>query len=79
MSKLKVLKENPELLGELEGQLREISASVRRMLAGPLNERALLLLINDACPSKVGIQDIKHVLDAVANLDSKYLRKKIKQ
>jgi hypothetical protein len=79
MSKLKVLKENPELLNELEEQLRAMSGAVRRLLAGPLNERALLLLINDACPAKVGISDIKVVLDAVANLDSKYLKKKIKQ
>lgn len=74
------LKENPELLEQLEAEIREISGAVRRLLASNLNERAILVLVNDALPGTagLGIRDIKMVLDAVANLDSKYLRKKIK-
>ena len=73
------LKENPELLKELESTIREISAAVRRLLAGPIKRRAIEVLLWDAIPAskKIGIKDIETVLDAVESLDSQYLKKKI--
>lgn len=72
------LKEDPELFAKLEAEIKAISGAVRRMLAGPLNRRAIVVLLNDLLPQNVGISDIKAVLDAIENLDTQYLKKKIK-
>lgn len=79
MSTIK-LKENPELLPQLEEQLREISGAIRRMLAGQVTRRAIIVLIHDSLPAsaRIGTRDIDAVISAVEKLDTQYLKKKIK-
>lgn len=74
------LKENPELLAQLESELRQISGAVRRLLAGPIKRRAVLVLLKDSLPqtSGIGIRDIDTVIEAIESLDTQYLKKAIK-
>lgn len=53
-----------------------ISRGMKTLLAGPLNERALLLLIQDAAGGKshVSLQVIKSVLSATADLERLYVK-----
>jgi hypothetical protein len=73
------IKENPELLKELESEIRAISGGVRRLLAGPLNRRAILLLVHDAirASERPGMATVDIVIDAIERLDTQYLKKKI--
>lgn len=74
------LKENPELLSQLEEQLRDISGAVRRLLAGQVTRRAIIVLIHDMLPAsaKIGTRDIEAVISAIEKLDTQYLKKKMK-
>lgn len=58
-----------------------ISQGVKKLLAGPLNETALLLLITHACPpptanctQRVGQRDVRAVLSGIQALESEYLK-----
>lgn len=75
------LKENPELLLELESQLSDISGAVRRLLAGPIKRRAILVLLEDMLPTTtgIGIKDIDTVISSIESLDTQYLKQKIKR
>lgn len=59
-----------------------ISAGIKRLRAGPLNDRCLLLLIQNACDkpgkyaSPVSQKQIKAVLDGIAQLETEYLKPK---
>lgn len=59
-----------EVLAE---SIRHISEGVRKLRAGPLNDKALLLLIHHS--TGVAQRDIKAVLDGIESLDTAYLRK----
>ena len=54
-----------------------ISESIKKMRAGPLNERALLLLIQHAIPmsGRPTAKQIKAVLDAAESLKTLYLKR----
>jgi len=71
-------KEKP--LRIIADHLREISKAIRIIRRGPLNDRALILLIHQAIPVRgygrsIGKLDVQAVLDAAENLDRRYLRK----
>lgn len=61
-----------------------ISTGIKKLLAGPLNERCLLLLIQNAAPSIKGRFDsapitqkqIKAVLEGIGQLEREYLKAK---
>jgi len=61
-----------------------IAQGVRKLRAGPLNDNALVLLIEHAAPrpsngyrvNKVGKREIKAVLDGIDALEATYLRKR---
>lgn len=57
--------------------LVSISEGVAKLRSGRLNEKALLLLIQHACPSqdRPSISTIRTVLDAVESLRSEYVKK----
>lgn len=80
MSDLNKLKEDPELLEKLREEVQDISGAVRRLLAGPVNRRAIIVLLHDLVPNKkrVSRDDIETVLDAIVSLDTQYLKQKIK-
>lgn len=67
----------------LAQSIKDISAGIRKLREGPLNEKALLLLIQHATPSKgysgrIGIGEIKNVLDGMESLERTYLKPKAK-
>ena len=58
-----------------------ISEGVKRLRKGMLNDRAIVLLIHDACSSdrsgkKPVKQEIRNILDTMESLTEIYLRKK---
>lgn len=64
--------------------ITEIAQGVRKLRAGPLNDAALVLLIEHAAPrpsggyrvTKVGKREIKAVLDGIDALEATYLKKR---
>ena len=57
-----------------------ISAGITKLRAGRLNDKALLMLIQHACPAsdRPSISSIRTVLDAVESLRSEYVKKPAK-
>lgn len=51
-----------------------ISAGIKKMRAGRLGDRAVIVLLKDA--TGVSQRDIKLVIDGMASLEAMYLRKK---
>lgn len=72
-----------EVLAE---SIKAISDGVRKLRSGPLNDKALLLLIQSAAPAvggkygsqKIGMTDIRVVLEGMESLEATYLKKKPK-
>lgn len=56
----------------IAGSIREISEGIRKLRAGRLNDKALLLLLSHA--SGIGQRQVERVLDALKTLDSTYLK-----
>lgn len=58
-----------------------IAAGFKKLRAGRLTDRALLLLIQDAAPSiahkPISQREIKAVLEGIENLERTFLKKKI--
>ena len=70
-----VVPETPERAAEvIADDIARIAEGVRKLRAGRLNDRALLLLLSHA--SGVGQTTCKLVFDALATLDKKYLKPK---
>ncbi len=69
----------------LAQSITDISTGIKKLRSGRLNDRALLLLIQNAAPSlhsgrysykPVPIKTIQHVLNGIENLEAEYLKKK---
>lgn len=79
MNKIQI-KQNPDDLIPvvvLAREIESICAGVRRLCAGRMNDRALLLLIQHS--SKVSAKSLRAVIDGIENLERLYLRpKKVK-
>jgi len=82
---LKVIQnqENPMPVEVLAESISSIAQGVKKLLAGPLNERALILLIQNACPTvgkfpprAVTQKEVKSVLDGICSLEKEYLKPK---
>lgn len=63
--------------------IKAISDGIRRLRGGPLNDKALMLLIQHAAPSigrysqnKIGITEIRAVIEGIESLEATYLKKK---
>ena len=62
----------------------DISKGIKKLRAGPLNEKALILLIQNAAPTKdtygkrYGVSEIKDILKGVENLAETFIKKKEK-
>lgn len=77
---------NPVPAEVLAEEIQAISAGIRRLLEGRLNERALLLLIQHASPavkagryrsgSPVTVKQVKAVLQGLESLEREYLKPK---
>lgn len=61
----------------IAGALVAISDGIKRLRSGSLNDKALMLLIQHACPSndRPSISTIRTVLGAIESLKSEYVRK----
>ena len=58
----------------LASSILTIAEGVRRLRTGRLADRALFLLIQDACSDRIGIDKIRMVLEAVGELGKPYVR-----
>lgn len=69
--------ENPMPVEILAEHIKAISEGVKKLMAGPLNEKAIVLLIQHAIPGTAGVRvtDIRAVLNALENLERVYLKK----
>ena len=77
-TKLKQDPNKPEVPAEILAQsIETVAAGMRKLTATRLSRRALHILIRDAC-NGVGIAEIEAVLNAVENLDRRYLKKAAK-
>lgn len=58
-------------------ELSKIADGVAKLRSGPLNEKALLLLIQNAMPTtdRPTLKQIRAVLDAAESLKAQYVRK----
>lgn len=80
MSAMKVTQDDakPVPIEVMAESIVAISQGIRKLRAGPLNDRALVLLIQHAAPSHNGAaisqKEIKAVLAGIENLEREYLR-----
>lgn len=75
--------EKPVPVEVLAESIKAISEGVRKLRAGPLNDKALLLLIHHASPGgyrtpRPSMHDIRAVLDGMDALEATYLKKRPK-
>jgi hypothetical protein len=59
----------------LASSIVTIAEGVRKLRAAKLGDRALFLLIQDACPERIGLDKIRMIFDAAGELDKRYIRK----
>ena len=75
MAKTKIIQPEKEIPTEvLAASIKEIADGMRKIRAGKLNERALLVLLHDA--TGIRIPAIREVLEGLENLDKRYLNTK---
>lgn len=78
MPKVAIKQTEPEVPTEIMADaIVAICQGVRKLRLGRLNDKALLLLIQNATPGNVPQRAIKAVLDGIDNLERMYLRKKL--
>ena len=72
--------EKPVPIEVLAESIKTIAQGVRKLRAGPLNDRCLFLLVQHAAPKvdykTISARDIKAVFDGIDSLENEYLRKK---
>jgi hypothetical protein len=75
--------EKPIATEVLAQEIMSISQGIRRLLNGPMNRKALVLLIKHASPAMgqyparhVGIAEVKAVLEGIESLEATYLKPK---
>lgn len=62
----------PEILAQ---SIRDVAAAATKLLAGPLNRRALFILIQSNCDrKKVSLSDIETVLTAASTLGEAFVK-----
>lgn len=66
-------KENPIATEIIASSIREISQGVKKIRAGSLNDKALILLLSKS--SGVAQYECERVLNSLESLESTYLRK----
>lgn len=73
--------EKPVPVEVLAESIKTIAQGIRRLREGPLNDRCLFLLIQQAAPTnarykKLSVGDIKSVFEGIDSLEAEYLRKR---
>lgn len=72
--KIASTKENPVPLDILASSIRDIAGAMKKIKAGPVKERVIVLLIRDALNGRVTLGDIESVLSVITDLDKKFLK-----
>ena len=81
---VKIKQADPEVATEvLADSIVAISQGIKKLRMGRLNDRALLLLIQDAAPTigktspkkHITQKEVKAVLDGIENLEKTFIRK----
>jgi len=72
--------DNPVPIEIMAEHIKAISDGVKKLMDGPLNKRAIFLLIQNATPTfkggaKISITEIRAVLDGIESLESVYLKR----
>lgn len=73
---------NERFQNEVLAQIREIAAGVEKLRNGPLNDRAILLLLQDVIGyrwkrtaySKISLKVLETVLDGIESMEEHFLR-----
>lgn len=65
---------------EIVAEIRRASAGIKNLRSGPLSDRALVVLIQDACGTdkhyrKFSKQEIIQILDGIESMEKLFLRK----
>ncbi len=69
--------DEPEVPAEILAQsIETVANGMRKILSTRLSKRALMILIRDAC--NLSLTEIGNVLDAIENLDKRFLKKSTK-
>lgn len=76
--------EKPIPIAVIAADIKAISEGIRKLRSGPLNDAALVLLIQNAAPmvggkynrARVGVQEIRAVLMGIEDLERTYLKGK---
>lgn len=66
--------EAPKTLEEVAKEIESLSAAIKKLNSGRLKRRAITVLIRDSISPPMSLNDINAVLDASADLASKYLK-----
>lgn len=81
-AKIKVVQDETEVAIEVLAQsIIDIAEGIKKLRSGPLNEKALILLIQHSAPTRnrmgqrYGAGEILDVLDGIEGLKEKYLKK----
>lgn len=78
MARIATIKQNPDEpvpTEVLADSIKEIAEGIRHLRTGRLNDRALILLIQDAAAGPLSKSDIRLVLDSIDSLEKTFLRK----
>lgn len=80
MKKPVTIKQNPDApvaTDILAEAIVNVSRGMTKLLKGPLNESAVVILIQETCGGRSAIsrEDVKRVLHAAADLEHNYVRK----
>jgi hypothetical protein len=81
-SEVKVVQgEEPMPVEIIADHIKTISEGMKKLLNGPLNEKALFLLIQNAAPTfrngrKISLTEISTVIEGIESLEKTYLRDK---
>jgi hypothetical protein len=71
---VKVVEEAEVSVEVLASAIVNIADGMKKLRGGRLSDRALFLLIQDACPGTIGLDKIRMVLDAIGDLSKRYVR-----
>jgi hypothetical protein len=84
---IKVIQDEENLVAVevLANEIVAISQGIKKLRSGRLNDKCLILLIQNASPcvgrrqgySKIGTTEIKGVLEGIESLESTFLKKKV--
>ena len=85
-TKVKVVQDAANLIPieVIAESIKAISEGIRKLRSGSLNDKALVLLIQNAAPchggkygiSKMSMKDVRAVLEGIESLEATYLKKK---